>query len=612
MHPGHAARSFRESAVLLLLRRGWVGLALAGAGVFLAALSSSQPTAADTLKINSNVKNRIELGRRLFYEPLLSRSGARSCASCHAPEHGFSDPDIVSRDDTGTTRRHSQTIVNSKWNPSAHWDGEFASVEELVTRRLGTRGSVWQRGNSTPVTPRLGPQAPNPVTPSGAVSVQPFRDHFPLAAGFTTPIVSTLGGGSLYAEGFRRAFGSDDVTLERIALAIAAYCYSVEHTESAYDRYRGGDKHALSLPAKRGMLLFEGRAGCATCHTMKGKNPLFTDYQFHNTGVTYEAIYASGAFTRVVNVEPEFLAKEVTPAEDEAAIFDRGRIRLSEAYANERAFKTPTLRDVALRAPYMHNGALASLEEVVRWYGAGCGTDPDRHTELDGFTCTEQDVQDLVAFLESLTGDERPGLADSAWAARAQRTRLTILAGETPLAGVDIKLIPVGDPVPITTRRGEDPDGVQTVRTDARGQITFRPGGRTHMRVVLPADVPLLGSALVPDTCRKGTLYTDMQGEMKLLVRFPEEWAAPPVIIARPTDAKDASSPVRTTFRRVGEAVVDGVRIARYRGWVRGAEPHFGVFDFPGLTRTRRGAVVAELGVLLEGGTTKEVDLTSN
>ena len=257
-------------------RAGLGALLAAGAIAWLVGASpggvESEAT-ADGTTITSRIQSRIELGRRLFYEPHLSRSGQRSCASCHAPEHGFSDPDRVSLDDIGTTRRHSQTLIDSKWNPSAHWDGEFSGVEELVTRRLGTRGSVWRRRPSprTPITPGVLPVFANqpsrggPVTPQGSTVTgpveQPFRDAFPLAQGFTSPLTGILANEGRYAEAFSAAFGKRDVTLERVALAIAAYCYSIESTEAPFDRYHQGKKDALSRSAKRGMLLFIGRAG---------------------------------------------------------------------------------------------------------------------------------------------------------------------------------------------------------------------------------------------------------------------------------------------------------------------------------------------------------------
>ena len=606
--------------------------ALVSGACFAAALSSPEEIEADSTKLSKRIENRIELGRRLFYEPALSRSGARSCASCHAPDHGFSDPEIVSRDDAGTTRRHSQTIIDARFNPSAHWDGEFASVEELVTRRLGSPGgSIWQRPGTTPRRPR--PITPGPITGpvTGQVTratrivqkstlegptLHPYRDEFPLARTFRSSIPTSLAQEDRYTEAFRAAFGSPEVSLERIALALAAYCYSCESSEAPFDRYRAGDKKAISRSAKRGMLLFVGRAGCAECHVIDGSKPLFTDYRFHNTGVTYASILAD---------QPQFfgddefrqvdLRLEVTPDEGDAAAFDRGRGRLTQRGAHERAFKTPTLRDATRRAPYMHNGALETLEDVVRWYASGCGDDPDKAGHLKGFECSEQDVRDLVAFLETLTGDERPGLAKEAWSSRAPGTTLTILHDDTPLRDVDVKLVPVGDPVPVRLKKGEDPDGTITLRTNSQGRIRFKPRGRTHMRVVLPDDLPTIGSTLVPDTARKATIRAAIKGEMQVVVTFPGDWPVPPLLVAEHPSAQRAAGrqAPRTVFQHVGTVETDGNRVARYRGWVRSDAPPAAVLRFPGLTRSRRGPQkLAAVNLLLEPGVERRLDLTAN
>jgi len=586
---------------------------------------------ADDAKITPRIQSRIELGRRLFYEPHLSRSGQRSCASCHAPEHGFSDPDRVSLDDIGTSRRHSQTIIDSKWNPSAHWDGEFSGVEELITRRLGNQAaSIWQRRppRRTPITPGTLPVFANQPVASGPVRVQavtstgpieqPFLEEFALARTFTSPLTAILQREGRYAEAFKAAFGKSEVTLERVALAIAAYCYSVESTESAFDRYRQGDKSALSRSQKRGMLLFIGRAGCAECHKIEGSRPLLTDFAFHNTGVTYQAVQlgrpdlvAKGSDLRFFS---RFLAQESTPEEGEPALVDRGRIRLSRQGNHERAFKTPTLRDVTRRTPYMHNGALDTLEQVVRWYAEGCGTDPDKGSTLAGFRCSERDVKDLVAFLESLTGDERPGLAKRAWSARAKRTTITFLSGETPLADIDVKLVPVGDPIPTRLKNGESPDATITLRTNRLGRISYTPRGRTHMRVVLPDDIPTKNSALIPDTTRRATIQAAVLGEMKIVVTFPAEWPAPPVIVAEHISAKNAPlrGHPRTIFRRTGVVEAEAGKVARYAAWVRGDVPPSTVLRFPGLTRSRRGVQVGAVNLRVEAGTTRRIDLTAN
>ncbi len=577
------------------------------------------------LKLTPRERARVELGRRLFYEPLASRSGNVSCASCHAPDHGFSDPDAVSLDDVGTTPRHSQTIIDSAFNPSVHWDGEFGSVEELVARRLGSSASVYY----SPRTPRT-PRRPRPptVTPRviaradgnllgdgvlGKPARRTFRKTFPLAGSLRSSIPAVLGRDGRYKEAFKAAFGKEDATLERVSLAIAAYCYTLDSTEAPYDRYRKGDKQALTPAAQRGMLLFAGRAGCADCHLMDGEHALFTDFAFHNTGIVHEAITRHTAELLVEDENGKLIRTPMAPGPGRARIEDRGLARLTRSPNHERAFKTPTLRDVTRRGPYMHDGRFTRLEEVIQWYADGCGDDPKKDGRLGRFKCSEQDTQDLIAFLKALEGHERPGLAKAAWKKRAGKTRLRVMRGETPIPDLEVKLVPVGDPQPIKRARG---DRAITLRTDARGEIVYQPPARTHMRVVLPNDVPVSGSALIPDTCREATVQVPLAGQMTFIVTFPSDLPAPTVMVAdHPSAPNTAGRPSpRTLFKRSEVVKLKDGHVAKYRGWVRSDLPTTVTLRMPGMTRNRRSPERrhAHLSLVLEPGATKRIDLTAN
>ena len=139
-------RTQRAPAIgLLLALAGGLCLTLAG-GLFptlsgSGTLGGASRLEASDVKVSRKEKQLVELGRRLFFDPVVSRSGARACASCHDPAHGFSDPAQFSDDDVGRTVRHSQTLLDSHLNPSAHWDGEFSSIEALVSARVGLTAS---------------------------------------------------------------------------------------------------------------------------------------------------------------------------------------------------------------------------------------------------------------------------------------------------------------------------------------------------------------------------------------------------------------------------------------------------------------------------------------
>jgi cytochrome c peroxidase len=170
-------------------------------------------------------------------------------------------------------------------------------------------------------------------------------------------VVQNLGAIKGYQEQFRRVFATD-VTAEGVAQALAAYTRTILSGNAPYDRFRAGDRQALSDAAQRGLVLFEGKARCRRCHS--GVN--FTDEDYHNLGIGMDKEHP-----------------------------DLGRYTVTQHEAGRGAFKTPTLRDVARRGPYMHDGSLATLEDVVRHY----------ETQL-GFDFTAAEEADLVAFLKAL------------------------------------------------------------------------------------------------------------------------------------------------------------------------------------------------------------------
>jgi cytochrome c peroxidase len=190
-------------------------------------------------------------------------------------------------------------------------------------------------------------------------------------------LVKNLGAIRGYQEQFRRVFDTG-VTPEGVAKAIAAYERMILSGNAPYDRFRAGDAAALSPAAKRGLALFSGKARCAPCHA--GFN--FTDEEFHNLGVGMDA------------VQP-----------------DLGRFTVTKVEAHKGAFKTPTLRDVARRPPYMHDGSLATLPEVVAFYNRGGTPNPALSVTIQPLHLTAAEQQDLVAFLESLTGEVAKDIA---------------------------------------------------------------------------------------------------------------------------------------------------------------------------------------------------------
>lgn len=584
------------------LRRSWVGV---GAVVAAIACAGTLRTGAAEGGGTLGHDPRVELGRRLFFDPAVSKSGDNSCASCHEPEHGFSSPKKRNLDDFTRTRRHSQTLLDAADGQAFHWDGEFRSVAELVTARLGdlTRTSARTRragpassyGGSpgapspTPTTPFFDPEEPPPTT-GEETSADVARVVANLEGQTTAPgagdpppsVADRIEEDGRYADGFQAAFGSPRVTVARIAQAIQAYVQTIRSTDSAFDRYVAGDKEALSEPARRGLALFKGRGGCVSCHRMDGLRARFTDEAFHNTGVSAHAVIGRPNTTVSLAIAPDLLAKR-----------DPGRQPLTRLAGDEGAFKTPTLRDVALRPPFMHDGGFKNLEDVVRYYVKGATPDPKLDDRIKPFKADDRDVADLVAFMESLTGATRPGLAPTA-GRRADRIRLRVedRAGK-PLAGMRIVATPDGDVVPADGSM--DP---VTVVTDANGVATLEAGPRTHVRLSLPSGLRPLQGSWIPDTCGFLRLRVPVLGQTSLLVTLPAGAPVAPMLAAE-RERSELSPNTRallakffpgslgairdriTTFTLDGSSTLGGKTLARYRAWLPVGSPNAAVVDVP-------------------------------
>lgn len=270
-----------------------------------------------------------ELGKRLFFDKRLS-DGTVSCATCHDPAKGWTDQRPVSRGVHGQNgRRNAPSIVDAGTYPVLLWDGRAHLLEEQAMIPIGE--SI-----------EMGPSTAAAV---GAISKVPG-----------------------YAPLFAKAFGDDEVTLERIVAAIAAFERSLTSAPSAYDRWQGGDASALTPQQARGKDLFFGKASCFACHS----GPHLSDFQFHNIGVTGP---------------------------------DHGRGVLSGDKRDDGAFRTPTVRNLARTFPYMHDGSLKTLEEVVEFYDRG-GNAPKRFDfEIQPLGLTADEKKDLVAFLRALDGE---------------------------------------------------------------------------------------------------------------------------------------------------------------------------------------------------------------
>jgi cytochrome c peroxidase len=284
----------------------------------------------------------VALGRLLYYDPILSADSTISCASCHSPEAAFADARPVSIGVDGKKgARHSPTVINSAYNCLQFWDGRALTLEE---------------------------QAKGPI----ANPVEMATTH--------AEVVRRLQADPKYVARFKQAWGTEQISIDLVVNSIASFERTVLSGNSPFDRfYYGHDKRALSASAQRGLKLFVDpkKGNCEVCHTIGKEYALLTDNKFHNLGI--------GADTR-------------------GNMVDLGRYDQTKNEADWGAFKTPTLRNLAHREPYMHDGTFPTLKDALGHYIGGGNLNPHLDKEiraLDFLTFDERD--DLMAFLDSLT-----------------------------------------------------------------------------------------------------------------------------------------------------------------------------------------------------------------
>jgi cytochrome c peroxidase len=505
-------------------------MGILGTAAVVAAYASAFPRECADARTSRN-DALVELGRRLFFEPAASRLGKNSCATCHDPDHGFSDARQFSPDDAGPTKRHSQPLIDLR-GKGFHWDGEFDDVRQLLVARCApaedARAQTAQlrarRREAAIASGKLPRQTNNGCAGMGPADGYGAPVEPPEVTPFTpsAPVTARLARDDRYADAFASVFGTERITTAHVLDAMDAFVRSIRSTTSAFDRYAAGDETALSPAARRGLALFEGRAGCAQCHLTASAagRPALTDGKYHNTGI--------GA---------------LESARSRGSRRDAGRAGIDFDGAKTFAFKTPTLRDVALRPPYMHDGSLATLADVLDHYAA-----TPSMTEIDPLLgrdapLTARDKADLVAFLESLTGETRAGLGARGPAECA--LKVVDLSGE-PVAGLVVKVKPFGDRLVAEAPQSD------AFTTDDAGVARIAFPATTHALFACEG-YELSGSRPVPDTARSLTLIATPRHVVSLRVQRTSAKVALPAAI--PVVEFGASKPVLTLakVRQLGE-----------------------------------------------------------
>ena len=356
-----------------------------------AATATAAPLGLPELQVpedNPMTPAKIALGDKLFHDDRFSTTGEVRCSTCHELEKGFTDSPLSTSEGilglTGT--RNSPTTTNAAYFKTFFWDGRSPSLEDQAQH--------------------------------------PFLNPVEMGLETHDPILKVVVSDPEYVAAFRDVFGKEpgEITMDEVTKAIAAFERTLLFGNSRFDRYWfGGREDALSEAEIRGLDLFLNEGLCVSCHTIEHDHALFTDHRFHNIGVGINDIQ-----DRIPEAVGSYLAARARGAEVDETVLSEvlaselGRFAVSEMFDDMGAFKTPTLRNVAATAPYMHDGSLATLKEVMDHYNNGGVTEEDDPVNdflssgIRPLDLTDEQIADLVAFMEALTSPEYEALAEAA------------------------------------------------------------------------------------------------------------------------------------------------------------------------------------------------------
>jgi len=334
-------------------------------------LFSAETIQAFTPPDNPITDAKAKLGDMIFDEKRVSADNSVACNTCHSPRNGFTTHTETSRgvgDQLG--KRNAPSILNAMFYKSMFWDGRAATLEEQATLPI-----------LNPV--EMGQKDPKDV-------------------------VARLAAIPEIVEAFQQVFGRPP-NWEDMGKALAAFERTRLSTEAPFDRFLRGDQKALNASQQRGWSLFTSKARCGTCHTYDPALPLFGDNRFHNAGVAAR----KQDFNQLAKRATEIAAKsagagskaEIDKLALETDYGELGRFLVTKKREDIGAFKTPFLRDVLLTGPYMHDGSLETLWDVVEFLNKGGERNPFLDAEMKPLGLTASEVDDLVNFLGALTSD---------------------------------------------------------------------------------------------------------------------------------------------------------------------------------------------------------------
>ncbi|HMJ52790.1 MAG TPA: cytochrome c peroxidase [Polyangiaceae bacterium] len=336
---------------------------------------------------NAGNDARIALGRKLYFEPKLSKDGTVACATCHDVSRGFTDRRGTSEgigDKLG--RRNAPTTMNAALYSSQFWDGRAATLEEQAKLPIQNPIEMGQ--------------------PDGNAAIAGIKND------------------AEYQKAFKDAYGRP-VNFDDVGRAIAAFERTLVFLEAPFDRFIAGDGKAIDDEAKAGWVLYNGKGRCTGCHQISSSVPIGTDNRFHNVGVSarhqdFEALAKKGLAALAKDASKETIDKLAL----ETDLSELGRFVVTRNRADIGAFKTSQVRNVGITAPYMHDGSMATLWDVMDHYNKGGEANAFLDGGIEALALTEKEIDQLVAFLFTLT-DSRFDADNRAEMARQRKIATT-------------------------------------------------------------------------------------------------------------------------------------------------------------------------------------------
>jgi len=326
---------------------------------------------------NPQTATKVLLGEKLFKDKRFSTTGEVACENCHKVDKAFTDSPLQVSEGVNKLKgtRNAPTVINSAYFEKLFWDGRSPSLEDQ--------------------------------------SLHPPVNPVEMALPDYVPILEIVRTDPEYVQAFKDVFGKagKDVTMDEVSKAIAAFERTIVSGDSPFDRwYFGGDEDAMTEQQKRGFDIFVNQGRCVSCHVVEQTQAIFTDNRFHNIGVGINRIQGD-----IPALADPFLKAKATTAEvDKKVLSDKrtselGRFAVTADFDDIGAFKTSTLRNIEVTAPYMHDGSIKTLRDVVVHYNNGGVTkkgDPVNDFLSGGIrplNLTDAQIDDLVAFMKALT-----------------------------------------------------------------------------------------------------------------------------------------------------------------------------------------------------------------